>query len=74
MHLIDTFSASTGEKPERNLIPYFSRFSRTWTKKEHYYDTNTLGKNKTSAIYKPKTIFNKIIVLIFATFIENNYL
>ncbi|KAB4121843.1 hypothetical protein GAQ33_21665 [Bacteroides uniformis] len=74
MHLIDTFSACTGEKPERNLIPYFSRFSRTWTKKEHCYDTNTLGKNKTSAIYKPKTIFNKIIVLIFATFIENNYL
>ena len=36
---IDTFSACTGEKPERNLIPYFSRFSRTWTKKEHYYDT-----------------------------------
>ena len=59
LHLIDTFSASTGEKPERNLIPYFSRFSRTWTKKEHCYDTNTLGKNKTSAVYKPKTIFNK---------------
>ncbi|WP_346976342.1 hypothetical protein, partial [Bacteroides xylanisolvens] len=36
---IDTFSASTGEKPGRNLIPYFSRLSRTWTKKEHYYDT-----------------------------------
>jgi hypothetical protein len=59
LHLIDTFSASTGEKPERNLIPYFSRFSRTWRKKEHYYDTNTLGKIKTSAIYKPKTFFNK---------------
>ena len=58
-HLIDTFSATTGEKPGKFLIPYFSRFSWTWTKKEHYYDTNTLGKNKTSAIYKAKTIFNK---------------
>ena len=59
LHLIDTFSASIGEKPGKKLIPYFSRFYRTWTIREHYYDTKTLGKNKTSAVYKPKTIFNK---------------
>ncbi|KXU45340.1 hypothetical protein HMPREF2533_02447, partial [Bacteroides fragilis] len=58
LHLIDTFSASIGEKPGKKLIPYFSRFYRTWTIREHYYDTKTLGKNKTSAIYKAKTIFN----------------
>ncbi|KAB4110039.1 hypothetical protein GAQ36_20120 [Bacteroides uniformis] len=71
MHLIDTFSACTGEKPERNLIPYFSRFSRTWTKKEHCYDTNTLGKNKTSASDKPKTIFNKNNCLIICDIYGN---
>jgi hypothetical protein len=59
LHLIDTFSACTGEKPGRYLIPYFSGFCPAWTIREHYYDTKTLGKNKTSAVYKPKTIFNK---------------
>jgi hypothetical protein len=61
LYLIDTFSACTGEKPGRNLIPYFSGFCPAWTIREHYYDTKkkTLGKNKTSALYKPKTIFNK---------------
>ncbi|OOD21247.1 hypothetical protein BWP07_21880 [Bacteroides fragilis] len=38
----DTFSTSTGEKPGRNLIPYFSGFCPAWTIREHYYDT----KNK----------------------------
>ena len=35
----DTFSACTGEKPGRNLIPYFSGFCPAWTIREHYYDT-----------------------------------
>ncbi|WP_230592784.1 hypothetical protein, partial [Bacteroides fragilis] len=39
LHLIDTFSISTGEKPRRNLIPYFSGFCPAWTIREHYYDT-----------------------------------
>ncbi|WP_207895186.1 hypothetical protein, partial [Bacteroides sp. AM37-9] len=42
LHLIDTFSACTGEKPGRNLIPYFSGFYPTWTIREHYYDTKKL--------------------------------
>ena len=36
---IDTFSACTGEKPGRYLIPYFSGFCPAWTIREHYYDT-----------------------------------
>ncbi|EDY96212.1 hypothetical protein BACPLE_00553 [Phocaeicola plebeius DSM 17135] len=45
MHLIDTFSACTGEKPGRYLIPYFSGFCPAWTKRKHYYDTkNFRGK------------------------------
>ncbi|KAB4189435.1 hypothetical protein GAX98_22345 [Phocaeicola vulgatus] len=71
MHLIDTFSACTGEKPGRYLIPYFSGFCPAWTKKEHCYDTNTLGKNKTSAVYKPKTIFNKNNCLIICDIYRN---
>ncbi|RGQ98053.1 hypothetical protein DWY70_22510, partial [Bacteroides fragilis] len=39
LHLIDTFSACTGEKPGRYLIPYFSGFCPAWTIREHYYDT-----------------------------------
>ncbi len=35
----DTFSACTGEKPGRYLIPYFSGFYPTWAIREHYYDT-----------------------------------
>ena len=42
LHLIDTFSISTGEKPRRNLIPYFSGFCPAWTIREHYYDTKKL--------------------------------
>ena len=68
LHLIDTFSACTGEKPERNLIPYFSRFSRTWTKKEHCYDTNTLGKN---IIYINNIwIYNICIFIVWINYIE----
>ena len=74
LHLIDTFSISTGEKPGRYLIPYFSGFCPAWTIREHYYDTKTLGKNKTSAVYNLKPFLTKIIVLLFATFIENYYL
>ncbi|WP_233564207.1 hypothetical protein, partial [Bacteroides sp. AM16-24] len=45
LHLIDTFSACTGEKPGRYLIPYFSGFCPAWTKRKHYYDTkNFRGK------------------------------
>ena len=39
LHLIDTFSACTGEKPGKYLIPYFSGFCPAWTIREHYYDT-----------------------------------
>ena len=39
LQLIDTFSACTGEKPGRYLIPYFSGFCPAWTIREHYYDT-----------------------------------
>ena len=42
LHLIDTFSACTGEKPGRYLIPYFSGFCPAWTIREHYYDTKNL--------------------------------
>ncbi|RHB68569.1 hypothetical protein, partial [Bacteroides uniformis] len=42
LYLIDTFSISTGEKPGRNLIPYFSGFCPAWTIREHYYDTKKL--------------------------------
>ncbi|RHB68589.1 hypothetical protein DW169_21600 [Bacteroides intestinalis] len=50
MHLIDTFSACTGEKPGRYLIPYFSGFCPAWTIREHYYDTKNF-REKISSTY-----------------------
>lgn len=58
-HLIDTFSANTGRKPGKNLIPHTSEFCRTWTKRKHYYDTKNFREKKISAICKSETIFNK---------------
>ena len=75
LHLIDTFSACTGEKPGRYLIPYFSGFCPAWTIREHYYDTkNFREKIKLRQSINLKPFLTKIIVLLFATFIENYYL
>ena len=75
LHLIDTFSISTGEKPGGNLIPYTSGFCRTWTKRKHYFDTkNFREKIKLRQSVNQKPFLTKTIVLLFATFIENSYL
>ena len=74
-HLIDTFSANTGRKPGKNLIPYTSGFCRTWTKRKHYFDTkNFREKIKLRQSVNQKPFLTKTIVLLFATFIENSYL
>ncbi|RHL53308.1 hypothetical protein, partial [Phocaeicola vulgatus] len=67
LHLIDTFSACTGEKPGRYLIPYFSGFCPAWTIREHYYDT----KKTYLIVFFPFCLGGCLVIYIFA-FVEIN--
>lgn len=51
-HLIDTFSASTGNKPGKNLIPHTSRFCRTWMNEKTKNDTNLFNFSFIIELYK----------------------